>query len=765
MSEKIEVIGARCNNLKNLHLTLPLHKLILFEGPSGSGKSSLAIDTILQEGRRHLLSAMGGGVLNSQLNRPDVDAIKGLPPTLGISLESGQRHGPLETLGLLLGISPLVAHYYAKHGILHCPESDLPMPISAGPEIVQRISSEMVGCKIAILAPIVFEMGNYQKILAELEKQGFARLRVNGRIVLIEDAPTKSRGPIELVIDRMRVSPSRKSRLFEAVNNAVAAGGGRLFVLDLDSEEITSYSTQPWSKAMGRFFPKPSPDMMNHRTRNAACLSCVGSGISSDDMPCNDCGGSRLNALGRNIHFDGINYARANLMSIGELAEFLRTDSDSARAEIVRRLEVLIGLGLDRLSLARGIDSLSVGERNRSKLSVLFAERIPHALYVFDEPGLGLDGEDIPSIIDEMRKLISLGSTVIVVDHHPLFAAAADVRICFGPGAGDAGGEVIPKGREVQPLLSPRPLNVPAKSSIKMMPFQRHDFAIPEIRLLAGALNCISGPSGSGKSRIAIDCFGRQLRMQLGLKGSAPICPRPIIGLSNFKKLILIDDSAIVGNKRSCVATKTGIWTVIRELLSKTRESRIHGLEPSYFSFNTKGGRCEACMGLGTIVERIPPLPIQEITCRLCNGDRFDEAALAIRYHGLNPKSILDLEINSARRVFTAHPKLNQILSCMQDVGLGYLKLGQGTATLSGGESRRLVLAMALAASLWKKRRLEDAFIIIDEPTAALHPADIAPIYNILMQLRDKGATLLCVSNQSAILAAADKRIHLRRQE
>jgi excinuclease ABC subunit A len=734
----IKIKNAWANNLKNVSLEIPTNKLVAFAGPSGSGKSSLAIDILLHEGQRRICEALRNQSGSKKLAHALVDQIEGLPLTLGIEQDHGQKLGPYETVGSMTDLYSLVQQLYVLEGIQTCPSTGKELPCHTAAEVCEELQHLPPRARMIIFAPLPNDLRNYKEFLAELKRQGFGRLRIDGEQRMIEEAPKKAPEDWQLIVDRLLHAPDKKHRLFEAVQTSFTAGKGQMGI-EIRSEsgiEVRHFSQRPHSQALGRCLPAPSLDLLSYRSSIGACPNCAGKG-KEKDTTCHLCGGFRLNPDALRVQVAGKSFGEILSTPLSNISGFAeRLPSTALTASITRRLKRIDQLGVAHLTVGQPIDELSTGERSRIRIASLLSHELSSALYIFDEPSLGLSATEVTSVVAALRECVERGNSVLVVDHHPLLHKSADKLILFGPGAGENGGEIVSKSPSPAPRLKEK-IRPPGKA----ITFSR----LPGQSFETGRLNIVVGPSGIGKTRLL-----RTIHAQTehGL-------PSPI------EKAVLIENTGLQGNRRSCVATTAKLWKEIRTLLSRTRDARLLGYSAPHFSFNRSGGRCEACSGLGTLSVHLPPLPPKEKVCSTCEGRRFDESILSVRYRSCSVHDILEMEISAAKELFQSIPKLYRKLLALEEIGVGYLKLGQVSTTLSGGEGRRLRLGEELARALGRSETLEGLLVLLDEPASSVHPYDALTITNCLLQLRDRGATIIVATHQQELIERGDRILQL----
>ena len=726
----LSIHNLKQNNLNIPQLQIPLHSFTLVQGPSGSGKSSFAIQTLLREGQRRLLQALR--IPSTNLPPVHADFPHPLPTTLGIEQDADLRLGDMETLGTYTEIHDQLAHLFVQHGVTHCPQTHIPLPCTAPEEVVSELLEKHTAERMAFLVPLQpCTSQNYPEILSELYRNGFARICIKNKIIPVEEAPPHPPKSWNVVIDRLKVEAHHKDRMYQAILQAYRSIHHRCGIYRYQNKEILWFYQTPYSVAEGRSLSIPSMPIFQFRNSVGACHQCRGKGIIGHKI-CSACIGTRLGEKSQHILWREMSLSQLLQLPIHQLYSWLLPyQHDLTIKEVMKRLQILIDLQLDYLSLHRSFDSLSTGEKSRLRLFRLLTLSITHALIVLDEPSLGLSQSDLESIIPVILRLAK-DNTLIVVDHSPAFKEYADHTLYFGPESGSKG------GRLVQPTTfqAPPPFAALTSYSIHKIPL-----SLIDLEIQSPGLNILKGCSGSGKTRL--------------LNEITTIQDHP------YFSSIKIFSGTVFGNTRSCTATICGVWSEIRHLLAQTKESKMNGYSHTYFSFNVEGGRCEACKGMGSTKIHIPPLPPQEEICALCLGNRFNAAILQVTYKGFHAADILNMDIQTAYSIFTHHPKIHSILRTLCQVGLGYLPLGQISSSLSGGERRRLLMAKILASSLSNKNGLENTLLLLDEPSTALHHQDCIYILRMLAELRSKGATIICASNHPLFEERGDRCITL----
>jgi excinuclease ABC subunit A len=905
----IRVRGAREHNLHNLDVDLPRERLTVVTGPSGSGKSSLAFDTLFAEGRRRYLETLRADTraLFEQLQRPDVDLVEGLPPTLSVSQHSGPPR-PRSTLATMTEIHDHLRLLWARLGTPYCYQCAAPIHRHTVADIVRAAMSGTPGRKVLILAPLVRdEKGDHREVFQNIRKTGFLRARVDGVLTEVRDNPPlnpRHKHRVELVVDRLVLRPGMDDRLRESVETAVKHTNGLVVVADLVDGDWNDalYSTlhacprcqisygelEPrsfsfnnpygacptcdglgqiweidpaqvvpdpaWSvkkimirlaelagdcaqlpvvdrkavAALAAAFPLPAGQRLTLTTplqrwppeaRDAllygttqtqpafpgilpALRRCLTVDDEDDEsspeglqalagyLVCPDCGGARLNQEARSVRFAGRTLPEVTALAVDEaLAFFAALANDAApagpqqriqnvlAAEILHRLRFLSEVGLGYLTLDRPAPTLSGGETQRARLATHLGAGLLGVCYILDEPTVGLHPRDTDQLLAALRGLERRGNTVIVVEHDAAVIRQADYLVDMGPGAGRDGGRIVARGSVAEVLANPGSVTAPylrrgrpppsaapegatraARRTPRVMVFgaRHHNLKNTDVAFPLGQLVCVTGVSGSGKSSLARDILCYAARRRLGLAAPPPGAHDRIEGLEQIDKVIEVDQAPLGRSSRSSAATYTGIWDEVRRIFAGTREARARGYSASRFSFNVRGGRCEACQGQGVHKVALHFLPDLTVPCPVCRGTRFQRATLEIRYKGKSVADVLAMPVAAARVFFANFPGLVRPLQALDDVGLGYLSLGQPSSALSGGEAQRVKLAAELARTSTGR-----TLFLLDEPTTGLHFRDVATLLGVLRRLVDAGNTLLVIEHNLDVIAQADWVIDL----
>lgn len=820
--QKIVIRGARTHNLKNISLEIPRGKMTVFTGLSGSGKSSLAFDTIFAEGQRRYVESLSSYARQflKQMQKPDVDEISGLSPAISIDQKSASRN-PRSTVATITEIYDYLRILYARVGQPYCLDVDVAIQKLSQDEIlgiiqksiedreIKRIKSdvknvfgvEVSSARVSIFAPLVVgRKGEYYQMLYDLLGKGYEVVKIDGEIKQlrekIELTKTK-RHDIDVLVDEIYVSEftnspkNAKERLSEAVELALKESNGLVKVRTPDGEE-RMLSAKFICPTDGSSFPEVEPRLFSFNSPYGACPECNGlgtTGIFNSDE-CTSCKGARLRpeALRVYIGGDGKKNLGKNIvdftnMTIGEAAEFIaqlklsKKDQDiawPALREIIERLEFMINVGIEYLTLNRRANTLSGGEAQRIRLASQLGSGLVGAMYVLDEPTIGLHQRDNDRLIKTLTELRDLGNTIIVVEHDEDTIFAADYLVDIGPGAGIHGGEVVvadylqklldePKNTSksitLDYLRGDKKIEVPVvrregeKGSIKIRGGKAFNIKNLNVDIPLGRLISVTGVSGSGKSTFMYEILHRNLRSRLDKKFRTPHTynATSVTGTEYLGRSILIDQSAIGRTPRSNPATYTGAFTHIRDLFAASGEARARGWKPGRFSFNVKGGRCEACQGNGEIAVEMHFLPTVFVLCDVCDGKRFTKETLEVYYKGKNIDEVLHMTIEEADQFFIDVPAIHERLAALLDVGLSYLQLGQSATTLSGGEAQRVKIASELY-----RPHTQKTLYLLDEPTIGLHYEDVKKLIEILQQLVNQGNTVMVIEHNLDLIKSSD---------
>ena len=793
MSQHIIIKGAREHNLKNLDLKIPRDQFVVITGLSGSGKSSLAFDTMYAEGQRRYVESLSAYARQflEQMGKPDVDSIEGLSPAISIEQKNISRN-PRSTVGTVTEIYDYFRLLYARIGRPVCHQCGEPISAQTVQQMVDSIRELPSGTKFQILAPIVRgRKGEYKKELQDARRGGFIRVRVDGVVHDLAEPirlNKQQKHTIEIVIDRlvMKSEESFSRRLADSVEMALKLTNGLVGILT-DNNQVSLYSEHLACIRCGVSYPEVTPRIFSFNSPHGACLSCDGIGFSlSSECPefedlgsvdlCSVCYGARLRPESLAIKIADHSIADLTRYSIQEVLEFVshldlndreRFIGQRIMKEIRDRLQFLLNVGLDYLTLDRPSTTLSGGEGQRIRLATQIGSGLVGVLYILDEPSIGLHHRDNQRLLQTLLRLRDMGNSVIVVEHDAETMLAADFILDLGPGAGVGGGYLVAQGdpkaimsdqksltgqylRGVQQVALPARNRTP-KGHLKVTGARKHNLEDMTVTLPLGLLTCITGVSGSGKSTLVIDVLFRSLSQLLYHKKPKLEGCESLKGFEKLDKVIDIDQSPIGRTPRSNPATYTGLFSFIRDLYANLPESRVRGYKPGRYSFNVKGGRCESCQGDGLIKIEMHFLPDIYVMCEVCKGKRYNRETLDVQHKGKTIADVLDMTVAEALDFFTHIPPIKAKLQTLADVGLHYIKLGQSATTLSGGEAQRVKLSKELS-----KRATGKTLYILDEPTTGLHFADIQRLLDVLNRLVGAGNTVIVIEHQLDMIRNAD---------
>lgn len=798
MSHSIIIRGAREHNLKNLDVQIPRDKLVVMTGLSGSGKSSLAFDTIYAEGQRRYVESLSAYARQflEQMGKPDVDSIEGLSPAISIEQKS-TSHNPRSTVGTVTEIYDYLRLLFARVGHPFCFTCGDEITAQTVQQMVDAIQTVPEGTRFQILAPIVRgRKGEYRKELLDMRRAGYVRARINGQMVDLGDDISlnkQKKHTIEIVVDRlmMKAGESLSRRLADSVETALKLTDGLVGVLT-DGNDVRLYSEQLACIRCGVSYPEITPRIFSFNSPHGACPACDGIGyaVSPDCLEdedftlldrCAVCHGARLKPESLSVKINRQSIAEVTQLSVraaGDFFESLKlTDRESFIAqrilkEIRERLGFLNNVGLDYLTLDRPAATLSGGEGQRIRLATQIGSGLVGVLYILDEPSIGLHQRDNRRLLQTLLRLRDLGNTVVVVEHDAETMTAADHIIDMGPGAGAHGGRIIAQGTPKEVMANPASLTgkylrgetmvtLPtrqrkAKGFLSIVEASKHNLKKISAKIPLGLLTCVTGVSGSGKSTLVLEVLFHSLSQLLYQKTPKIDGCKALHGVEALDKVIDIDQSPIGRTPRSNPATYTGLFSFIRDLFTNLPESRVRGYKAGRYSFNVKGGRCEACEGDGLIKIEMHFLPDVYVTCEVCKGRRYNRETLDITYKDRNIADILNMTVDEALVFFEHIPFIKRKLETLHDVGLHYVKLGQSATTLSGGEAQRVKLSRELS-----KRPTGRTLYILDEPTTGLHFADIQRLLDVLNRLVETGNTVLVIEHNLDVIKNADWIIDL----
>lgn len=899
-TEKVDVHGARVHNLKNIDVSIPRNKFTVITGLSGSGKSSLAFDTIFAEGQRRYIetfSAYARSFLGN-MERPDVDKITGLSPVISIEQKTTNR-SPRSTVGTTTEIYDFFRLLYARAGEAFSYETGEKMVKYTEDQVIDLIMDQYEGKKVYLLAPVVRNRkGHYKELFEQLRKKGFLNVRVDGELREIIPGMKLDRyknHSVEVVIDKLAISSKDEKRIKQSVSTAMRQGEGLVMILELESGELRHFSKRLMCPSTGLSYSEPAPHNFSFNSPHGACPKCKGIGtINQMDISkiipdpnksindggiaplgkgknslifwqieailekyetnlntplknvpeeaiyeimngteerlqiknaslgtsnyflsfegvnkyilmqqeqdnsataqkwagqfvrtvtCPECKGQRLNKEALHYFIDNKNIAEVSNMDILELADWLndlesRLNNQQKQIateilkEIRSRIQFLLDVGLEYLSLNRASVSLSGGESQRIRLATQIGSQLVNVLYILDEPSIGLHQRDNVKLIESLKQLRDTGNSVIVVEHDKDMMLSADYIVDLGPRAGRKGGEVVFAGTPEEMLKSDtltsmylngkETIEVPKKrrtgngDEIVLKGASGNNLKNVNVKFPLGQFICITGVSGSGKSTLVNDTLQPIISQKLYKSLQDPLDYKSIKGVESIDKIVNVDQSPIGRSPRSNPATYTGIFSDIRKLFVELPESKIRGYKPGRFSFNVKGGRCETCGGNGYKSIEMNFLPDVLVPCEECHGKRYNRETLEVRYKGKSIADVLDMTINRAVEFFENVPYIYNKVKVLQEVGLGYVKLGQPSTTLSGGESQRVKLATELS-----KRDTGRTLYILDEPTTGLHFEDIKVLLDVINRLVDKGNTMIIIEHNLDVIKCADYIIEM----
>ncbi|MDO8515349.1 MAG: excinuclease ABC subunit UvrA, partial [bacterium] len=789
-------------NLKDINVEIPKNKLVVFTGVSGSGKSSLAFDTIYAEGQRRYVESLSSYARQflGVMDKPDCDLIEGLSPAISIDQKT-TSHNPRSTVGTVTEIYDYLRLLFARIGHPHCPNCRREIAHLTADQITKQINGFWTAARMTrllILAPVVKgRKGEYSKLFQSLIKDGYKRVRIDNEIFNLDDdlfLLKNNKHNIELVVDRVVLSREKNERLKESVDAALKIADGELIV-SVVTDASLEFPDKPKLMEDHLFsqkfacpicnisLPEIEPRMFSFNTPHGACPNCTGLGLINDlAETCQTCHGNRLKPEALGVTINNINIVELTNKPINKTLEFIKTIDESQistpiKKELLARLGFLVDVGLDYLTLSRTANTLAGGEAQRIRLASQIGSGLSGVLYVLDEPSIGLHQKDNLRLINTLKNLRDLGNTVIVVEHDREMMEHADYIYDFGPGAGVNGGHIVAEGTVEQIkkdknsitgdyLAGRKEINVkdPAAGGMtvennKLVLFgcSEHNLKNINVEFPLGKLIGVTGVSGSGKSTLVNDILYQALAQKFYPRHrEKPGAFKEISGWEYLDKVILIDQSPIGRTPRSNPATYTGLFTFVRQLFSQTQEARLRGFKEGKFSFNVKGGRCEACEGEGQIKIEMQFLADVYMTCEVCRGKRYENAVLEVEYKDKNIAQVLDMTVDDALGFFAPIPALHRKLETLQDVGLGYIRLGQPAPTLSGGEAQRVKLATELS-----KKATGRTIYILDEPTTGLHFADLRRLLYVLKRLVAVGNTVVVIEHNLDIIKNCDHVIDL----
>jgi excinuclease ABC subunit A len=812
--ERIVIRGAREHNLKNLSVEIPRNQLVVLTGVSGSGKSSLAFDTLYAEGRRRYVESLSAYARQflDQRARPDVDAIEGLSPAIAIE-PRGVTTSLRSTVGTVTEIADYLRLLYARVGTPYCLECGRAILRHSVPQIVDQLLDLPEHSRIQVLAPLrIAHAAAFTSVVRELRKAGFVRVRVNGLLYdLAEEIPVPRQGGVDLdvVVDRLVVRRGIARRLADSLETALRYGRDVVKIL-LGENEERLFTQRLLCPACGFAYPELSPRFFSPNSPEGACPACQGLGVNRTEkqarkaqaasangteslsgLPiCPQCEGTRLTPQSRGVRIQGRDIAELCRLPLAAAYAFCRSLSFRGQQaaiahplcqEIMTRLRFLLDVGLDYLTLDRPTVTLSGGEVQRIRLATQIGAGLSGVLYVLDEPSIGLHQRDTVRLLAALRQLRDGGNSVVVVEHDRETILAADYIIDLGPGAGEQGGEVLAAGSPQDVMDTPTSLTgrylrgelrIPLpvrrrqpKQWLTISGVSLHNLKNVTAAFPLGTFTCVTGVSGSGKSTLVIDAlYGGLVRLLMKSRAmrKADVQRVParlqgqISGWQQLRAVMRVDQAPISRTPHSNPATYVGLFNGIRDLFAQLPEARVRGYSPERFSFNVKGGRCEACAGDGVIAVEMHFLPDMYVVCDVCHGTRYNRETLEVQFRGKNIAQVLGLTVHEALEFLGDIPTLRPQLETLRNVGLDYVRLGQPAPTLSGGEAQRLKLAKELG-----RRTIGPTLYILDEPTTGLHFADIQRLLEVLTLLVEEGHTLIVIEHNLDVIKTADFVIDL----
>jgi excinuclease ABC subunit A len=795
MLKEILVKKASQHNLKHIDVQLPRNKLIVVTGPSGSGKSSLAFDTLFAEGQRRYIECLSAYARQyiEQMEKPEVESIEGLSPSISIDQRTISSN-PRSTVGTVTEVYDYLRLMYARVGIPHCPQCGRKVSSQTPQQIIRRILDSSSGEKVKILSPVVKgRKGEYLRLFERLFRKGFVRARIDGEIKELDEKIMLERmkkHTIEVLIDEIVVSDAARSRIVEAVERALEMSDGDLVVIRPNRTEAY-YSLSLLCPYCEINLPELEPRFFSFNSPYGACPECHGLGyqtvldewgeVALTDELCPSCEGSRLRQESLAVKIGERNIYQLTDLSINQLVEALSVFkfdpiqekiSAPIRKEILSRLTVMDELGMDYLQLKRTTASLSGGEARRVRLAAQVGAKLRGILYVLDEPTIGLHQRDNSRLISLLRNIRDTGNSIIVVEHDEQTIRSADHILDLGPGAGEHGGFKVAEGNLGRVLRSQDSLTSQYLRLEKSIPLParrrkpkgwlgirraaEHNLKNIDVPIPLSVLTVITGVSGSGKSTLVYDILYKSLLNTFYKAKQKPGKHETIKGVDKINKVVSVDQKPIGRTPRSNPATYTGLFTALRQVFALTQEARIRGYSPGRFSFNLKGGRCEECEGAGAKKIEMHFLPDVYVTCDRCGGKRYNTETLAVRYRGKNIAEYLAMTVDEAYEDLKVHPVLKRKLGVLKQVGLGYIRLGQPAPTLSGGEAQRIKLTKELS-----RKNTGKTLYLLDEPTTGLHFDDVRKLLDVLGELVELGNSVVVVEHNLDVIKVADYIIDL----
>ncbi len=795
MLKQIRVKKAAQHNLKHIDVDLPRNRLIVVTGPSGSGKSSLAFDTLFAEGQRRYIECLSTYARQymEQMEKPEVESIEGISPSISIDQKTVSVN-PRSTVGTVTETYDFLRLLYARAGTPYCPECGRRITSQSHVQVLSTLKARYSGRRVAVMAPVVKgRKGEYQHLIQRMVRKGYIRGRIDGRMLELEEDIRLQRNKvhtIEILVDEVDVAEKNAGRLEEAVETAFEMGDKDILIIDEDGAE-TFFSMKWQCSYCGIHLPDLEPRAFSFNSPYGACAECGGIGFRTrrgrkgklevTEEVCPVCKGSRLRPESLAVRIGDKNIYELTLLPVDRLIEeLLSFEFEPAKGviagrimkEILGRLHVISQLGMAYLHLARTTVSLSGGEARRVRLAAQVGIRLRGVLYVLDEPTIGLHQRDNSRLIALLRDLRDEGNSILVVEHDEQTIRAADHILDLGPGAGEKGGGKVAEGDLKTVISCPQSLtsqylkgekSIPVPQNrrkpsgwIEIKSASEHNLKSIDVKIPLSSLSVVTGVSGSGKSTLVYDILYKQLSNIFYKALHIPGSHGGIKGVDQIDKVVSVDQKPIGRTPRSNPATYTGLFTLLRQMFARSREARIRGYSPGRFSFNVKGGRCEECGGAGSKKIEMHFLPDVFVTCDRCGGKRYNRETLEVHYKGRNIADYLAMTVSEALEHLQSHPGLREKLGLLQRVGLGYLRLGQPAPTLSGGEAQRLKLTRELSRKVTGR-----TLYILDEPTTGLHFDDVAKLIQVLFELVDLGNTVIVIEHQMDVIKCADYVIDL----
>jgi excinuclease ABC subunit A len=795
MLDEIRIKRAAQHNLKHIDVTLPRNKMIVVTGPSGSGKSSLAFDTIFAEGQRRYIECLSAYARQfiDQMEKPEVESVEGISPSISIDQKTISTN-PRSTVGTVTEVYDLFRLLFARVGTPHCPGCGRVVSSQTPEEILKRISEGSPGEKVRILAPVVKgRKGEYQRLFERLRKKGFLRARVNGVLRDLEDdiPLAKNRNhTIEVLVDTIKVGQESERRLREAVGKALEVSDGEVLAAG-DGGRERFFSLSLLCPACEINLAELEPRNFSFNSPYGACPKCHGLGhetahnewgeVELTDAVCPGCNGARLKKESLSVRVGGRNIHEVGELPIRDLlAESAKLKFPPAESlvaskilkEIGTRLAVMEELGMSYLQLNRTTASLSGGEAQRIRLAAQVGARLRGVLYVLDEPTIGLHQRDNGRLISLLRNLRDEGNSIIVVEHDEQTIRAADFVLDLGPGAGEAGGFKVAEGPLAAILGSPGSLTAQYLRGEKTVPVpasrrepsgwlvvrkaREHNLKAIDVRVPLSVMTAVTGVSGSGKSTLVYDILYKALTNRIHKARQRVGAHERMEGADGIDKVVAVDQKPIGRTPRSNPATYTGLFAALRDLMARTPEARTRGYSSGRFSFNVAGGRCEECEGAGVKKIEMHFLPDVFVTCDRCEGKRYNKETLAVTYKGRSIADYLAMTVDDAHELLKAYPQLKRKLATLKRVGLGYIRLGQPAPTLSGGEAQRIKLTKELG-----RRATGRTLYLLDEPTTGLHFDDVRKLLEVLSELTSLGNTVIIIEHNLEVIKYCDYIIDL----